>query len=152
MFTGMWQIDLWSPDCEGIKFCCPKPPGLWSFVTASLGNECISLESSQQLWGRHYYSFRFNGEDSEAQRFWMCRAAITMAEDAHPEKLALEFGSTVTICELHRVGTVFCISAGNWRLDRCPGLLPGTVVSRTNFKPTRARKKVKPDLWKIHIK
>ena len=43
----------------------------------------------------------------------MCFTAIAMAQDAHPEKLAVESGSTVTICELHRVGTVFCISAGN---------------------------------------
>lgn len=29
---------FWPPDCEIKNFCCDKPPGLWSFVTAALGS------------------------------------------------------------------------------------------------------------------
>lgn len=42
---GMWSCgpvsDSQPPYCGRIHFCCLKPPGLWSFVTAALGHEYV---------------------------------------------------------------------------------------------------------------
>ena len=36
-----WGLALWPQDSSRTHFCCFKPPGLLSFVSAVLDNECI---------------------------------------------------------------------------------------------------------------
>lgn len=65
--------DAWWPDtlilvssglqnCEGLHFCCFKPPGLWNLITAALGNEqtpclqeCVGIPEVGQREQETYY-------------------------------------------------------------------------------------------------
>ena len=45
-------FDFWPPGLERISFCCFKPPRLWSFVTAAVGNYYTHTAQIFQVLGK----------------------------------------------------------------------------------------------------